>query len=227
MDKLTGMDPGSLADWISAIATVAATVAAVFAGFYAYKALRIEQAGDAERHEDRRRAQAEQVNAWAEHIRPDPRSPGFNTTGSNGVVQNSSGHDGVRLVVKLQNLSNAPVYAVRIGFILGRRPREGEVPDGVHPPKRPLYADWEFLLPPTDEPLVLVEFNWRAMQAWQEWRLRQESMNHMDARPYVELTFQDGSGTWWLRDACGRLTDISENDAVHRFEYPNAAGPLR
>ncbi|AXE37576.1 hypothetical protein [Acidipropionibacterium virtanenii] len=211
------MDPGSLADWISAVATVAATVAAVFAGFYAYKALGIEQAGDAERHEDRRRAQAEQINAWAEHLRP----------GSHGSGPTGSDPNRVRLVVKLQNLSNAPVYAVRLGFILGRRPREGEVPDGVNPPKRPLYADWEFLLPPTDGPLVLVEFNWRAVQAWQDWRLKQEALNHMDARPYVELTFQDGSGTWWLRDARGRLTDISENDAVYRFEYPNTGGTAR
>ncbi|GAB3766404.1 hypothetical protein FB382_001860 [Nocardioides ginsengisegetis] len=63
---VTDAGPGSTPDWIAALSTFAAFIAAVFAGWYAHRALRVEQRRDAHRDNTERRAQAVMVAAWAD-----------------------------------------------------------------------------------------------------------------------------------------------------------------
>lgn len=55
---------GSIAEWVAAIATLGALLAALYAGQQAAKIVQVEQKRDAERDAAARRAQAEQVAAW-------------------------------------------------------------------------------------------------------------------------------------------------------------------
>lgn len=60
--------PGSYADWIAALATLAAFGAAIVAGWYAHRALSVEQARGVRRdHDDRDRERLE-LRAQAERI---------------------------------------------------------------------------------------------------------------------------------------------------------------
>lgn len=63
---LFGAEAGTTPDWVAAIATLAAFGAAVVAGWYAHRALRVEQDRDRVRDEVARSAQAAEVAAWGE-----------------------------------------------------------------------------------------------------------------------------------------------------------------
>lgn len=60
----TDAPTATVADWVAAIATVAAFGAAVIAAWYAGRALRAEQERDAKRDEAERRSQASLIAAW-------------------------------------------------------------------------------------------------------------------------------------------------------------------
>lgn len=65
---LMGADAGSYADWLAAIATLAAFAAASIAGWFAHRALRVEQARDRARDDLQTRSQAELVAAWVQMV---------------------------------------------------------------------------------------------------------------------------------------------------------------
>lgn len=58
------IEQGSIAEWVSAVATLAAVIAAVYAGVQARQLLRTEQRRDVQRDRLARRAQADLVAAW-------------------------------------------------------------------------------------------------------------------------------------------------------------------
>ncbi|MFK3834533.1 hypothetical protein [Microbacterium sp. NPDC087868] len=182
-------------DSIAALTTALAAVAAVVAGYFAWKAYQAEsdarglaiKAHDlAERAHDARiereqllekekeRAQAEMVSAWA-------------------VVVEAGGEKCVE--VHVQNLSPAPVYSVRLGFELAGSPN--------------LYAGWARVLPPTPGVPERPKVHDDATRDWRIWGRRRGR----HAAPYVELTFHDASGRWWYRDGHGVLAETTEKDA--------------
>lgn len=183
-------------DTVAAITTALAAIAAVVAGFFAWGAYQAERdARDLAKkahelaessHEaarqreqrasnDKRRKQAEAVSAWA-------------------VVCESPGADDY-IDVCVQNLSSAPVYAVRLGVLLSQ--------DSA------VYAGWERVLPPTGRMPKPVSVKDAAIESWRRWAKPRSSK----PAPYVELTFRDASDTWWLRDGHGVLSEIDEDDA--------------
>lgn len=82
---------GSVAEWVSALATVGALIAAVYAGKVARNLFDLETKRDDAVHQLQRQEQARQVSAWA-------------------VVDPDEGTSGIEIV----NSSSSPVYDVEI-----------------------------------------------------------------------------------------------------------------
>ena len=113
---LTSMKAGSAADWVAAIATLAALFAAVVAARLALRTYALERERDAERQRERRAAQADQVAVWA--------IEGVNWRG--GFVTESFGPEGhtrsqeavpvvpSSLPVVIRNDSHLPVHDLRV-----------------------------------------------------------------------------------------------------------------
>lgn len=177
-----GWNPDTVGAVTTALAAVAAVVAGIFAGG-AYRAERqahqlavqsreAEQERDAATAEEKRRAQADLVAVWTEVVdSPDART--------------------LRIVA--QNASATPVFALRIGVVLGAKP---------------VYARWVRLLPPGGAPqhYDLKEY---AHEQWRRWAAGRGTV----PEAYVEYTFRDAGGRHWLRDSQGALTEIDEDQA--------------
>lgn len=119
--QLLDAKPGTLADWIAATATLAALMAASYAGVQTGRTFRLEQKRDAQRDEDRRRQQAELVAVWAgmiESIGPqvtikwEPGEPARQSQAA-GVIYPTS------IPVTIRNASALPVYAMAIDIYFG------------------------------------------------------------------------------------------------------------
>lgn len=117
---------------VEAVATVSAVVAAVWAGYYAKRAFEKEVARDAERDEDRRRAQADRVAVWCEE-RYDYLRPATDTR--TGKVVPSWPYS-------IRNASDTPIYAVEVMFQLaGSEPIGGEHVAIVPPGDKPMVRE--------------------------------------------------------------------------------------
>lgn len=201
------MEWGWNPDTVAAITTALAAIAAVVAGFFAWAAYSAERdartlakkahdlaesahvaAREREQRasQDKRRKQAEAVSAWA-------------------VVCEAPGEEHY-IDVCVQNLSSAPVYAVRLGILLSQ--------DSA------VYAGWERVLPPSGRMPTAVAVKDAAIESWRRWAKPRASK----PAPYVEFTFRDASDAWWLRDGHGVLSEISEDEA-YRYGRPRSDLP--
>ncbi|WKN47136.1 hypothetical protein [Nocardioides sp. Arc9.136] len=123
--RLLGSEPGSLADWVAAMSTFAALLAAAYAAIQTRRVVNLERARDEERAEEGRRAQASQVAVWAydaimwrgPHVTV--RMP---STGPQQMEDGISAPD--YIPIRVLNASPLPVYHLSIEFYFGV-PRQG------------------------------------------------------------------------------------------------------
>jgi len=100
---------GTVSDWTTAIATIAALIAAGVAAWFAYKAFRLQEKQDQERIDANRRHQAERVVAWLN----------FDTANSDVEMWFFNG-------------SQLPVWDLEIMFLGVSRRRDQPIPLHIH-----------------------------------------------------------------------------------------------
>lgn len=172
----------SLTEWIEAVATCAAFIAAVVAARYAAAVFAIEDERDERRLKAEERAQAEQVAAWI-----DNRSERF-----------TSDRLEAKCVLYVRNASTLPVYECEfevIGILTGGSGR------------KELANDWlDRVAPTTIAPLgephvfhnVTLQFD---LTGFERRGMDRETMIDVD----VAMTFRDTGNRWWHRRADGVL----------------------
>jgi len=188
---LTDAKAGSYADWLAALATLAAFGAATVAGWYAHRALMVEQARDERRGQDDRarerrelRAQAERVAAWA----------------TNPLAAKTDGqYERPKIEILVRNATDLPITdaVMRLSARIG--PRGALSGQGAFVS---MGSITEILVPPSDAPLRsaldpgLADIVRDLMNS--------NSNEHISIQ--VELTFTDASGRVWVRHQDGTLT---------------------
>lgn len=119
---LAGADGGSYPDWLGAVSTLAAVLAAVYAGVQGARSLRIERDRDEQRAEESRMAQARQVAVWAPlgiHWRGPPVT---NSWAGNGPVETATDDAPMApesILVSIRNLSRLPVIDMTVDLYVG------------------------------------------------------------------------------------------------------------
>ncbi|MFK3677074.1 hypothetical protein ACI2IP_05050 [Microbacterium sp. NPDC090218] len=111
------------------------------------------------------------------------------------VRQGPDGESHIELHV--QNLASAPVYEVRLGVEIGTTC---------------VYGGWARVLPPSARDPLLVRVADRGLESWRDWVRGRATKT----APYVEITFCDTAGTWWLRETGGALREI---DPSEKYRY--------
>lgn len=183
-------DEGTYPDWLAALATLAAFGAAVIAGWYAHRALLVEQARDGRREEDDRerarrdlRQQAEKVAAW---------SGPLSTSKSNGVV------DRVNLDLAIRNASDLPITEVLIQLTARLAPSTGNPRDAS---LMTLDSLRRHLVPPAVAAQELTAP--RALRDLVGDVLNQNPTHTLTI--LVELQFTDAANRRWIRRSDGTL----------------------
>jgi hypothetical protein len=204
LNQATGYCNGSMADWVAAIATVAAFVAAVIAARYAAGALDLERGREEQRLQAERRAQASLVAAWPAKFIPHQELQ------NNDTWLTVEGIAGAAAMIR--NASDVPVTGVHVDFwvVHGEETSHQE-------------ADIRFLggvdvkvLPPVTEPQ---EIQWLAGPNGHMVPGVPTTGHHEDywpdhppydpSRLVVDIIFRDAAGTLWRRDRLGRLEEIA------------------
>lgn len=187
ISAVTGAKSGTFAEWVGGLSTLAAFIAAVFAGWYAHRALKVEQGRDAERIKLEHRSQAVLIAAWHDSARKDIPALGGALTGTFGTYESHG--------LMLRNASDLPVVDVQILIFIGPA-RLGSRVMRVLPPAQ----EARF------EPFAgRVKENWSAYTGY----MTPEEL------PTAELawTFVDTSGTRWERARDNTLRDITNAQA--------------
>jgi len=186
---------GDVATWFTAVATVAAVIAAVVAGRWARDIVEIERKRD-ERHEAETRAlQASQVAAWAEPavVKPERKDGAgfqwlFTNVAVNGLVANRS---------------NQPIYRVRLEWF-----KDGEL---IHADERPVVApatescwalDRKMILAVADVPEEQTEavgFGYEEAKVLSELAV---------SRLLLDVRFTDSANRAWHRNRHGTLVAL-------------------
>lgn len=187
---LMDADSGSYADWLAALATLAAFGAAVIAGWYAHRALMVEHARDERRDQDDRdrerrdlRAQAEKVAAWATHP---------SAAKSNGQYERPT----VEILVR--NTTDLPITDAVMRLTARVGPHDALSRQGAFVP---LGSITHILVPPSDLPL---SFSLKPGLADVVRDLMNSNTNeHISVQ--VEMTFTDAGGRVWVRRQDGTL----------------------
>ena len=204
----TDADDGSTADWMAAIATVAALVAAVVAARYAAGAFDLERSRDEQVFLERKTAQAALVAAWPERFIPNQDQE---HDGSMTVVEGIVG-----AIAMLRNASNVPVTDVHLDFTVVLERADG-------------HSDAQFrhlggvdiaVLPPTSE---TVEARWVSTSGAVMIPGVPTSGDGLDYPHYgtydpshliVDIAFRDAAGVRWHRDRVGRLGEVLESPSA-------------
>jgi hypothetical protein len=208
-----GAEAGSMADWVAAVATVAAFCAAVLAARYAAGAFSLERGREAQILQGRRTAQAALVAAWPDrfvpnweqqHSGPDLRVPGIRGA-----------------VAMLRNASDVPVTGIHVDFDVVNAYADAIAPADI----RHLGGVDLAVLPPGQE---LKELRWVAddvLMVPGVPTLGDES-DYPDFGVYdpgrllVTITFRDAAGVLWHRDPAGHLSEVVE--AIDTTDRPIA-----
>lgn len=183
-------------DTVAAITTALAAIAAVVAGFFAWGAYKSEQEGRRLSRDAHDLAQKthEASRQREQRASEDKKRKQAEMVSAWAVV--CAGDDGESYVeVCVQNLSSAPVYSVSLGALLSR--------------DTAVYAGWARVVPPSGRNPSIITVKDAAVEAWRRWA----SVRTPKPAPYVEFTFHDASGHWWLRDGRGVLSEIVEAEA--------------
>lgn len=198
-------EPGSLADWIAAVATFAALIAASYAAVQTSRTFRLEQNRDRQRDRAVRQRQAELVAVWAGRITHRgplntvtfaPGSSVGQTTRGPGVVYPES------IPVTIRNASEVPVYDLTVDVyigdskveepVLGGRYKVVDVQNGLA--VLGTLADVEVVTPELVESMVRVI----------------ETRPGADDEPspiVIGWSFRDNAGVRWSRLPGGRLEE--------------------
>ena len=179
-------------DTVAAITTALAAIAAVVAGFFAWGAYQAER--DARGLAKKAHELAERAHLASQErellASQDKKRKQAGMVSAWAVVTEA---DTIELCV--QNLSSAPVYEVCLGVILSNG-------SGV-------YARRARVIPPSGRNPSTFDVKDGAVDAWQRWAKSRTPK----PVPFVEFTFHDASGNWWLRDGHGVLEEITKEDA--------------
>lgn len=195
---VASVGPGQkLTEWIEALATLAAFIAAIVAARYAAGAFRLENRRDELVAADRRAEQASMIAAWFESREESVRLNGraifpLSTLTVRTIVYRNASHVPVTGVT-------AAVWAVVYEPLLsGERRREcvgiqqaAVLPPAAEPVERKLGAD-------------IIE----KMSSITDEVAQQGQTTHVEI--LVALYFTDSSGRRWVRDTEGQLRDVSE-----------------
>lgn len=182
---LLGLEPGSTAEWVTAIATIAALAAAVCAARAAWHQLRMQQRTGQALAAEQEAAQARLIAGWVSTIHVARHAD------TGGVVAFTG------LDVTLRNASELPVYEVN-GWVRDRK-TQGSLA------KAPFSV--EVLEPastPISETLAMPARTALSVEAFggvEEGRLPSQSE--------VEFKFRDAVGKWWLRAGSGALSKVN------------------
>jgi arabinogalactan oligomer/maltooligosaccharide transport system substrate-binding protein len=179
-DRRYGAKADTLPDWIAAVSTYAAFLAAGVAVYFAWRAFRIEAKREARWELDQRSAQASKVSAW--YGTKVSQAP----LGASELITQLSAR--TRRGVLLRNASEAPVYDVSV-FVIVRDETRLNPEDVVW-----LTKDIG-LLPPMSEPVF------RSLEA----DIQTEFPS--DAEPRVQISFTDAAGVEWIRSPYGQLRE--------------------
>jgi hypothetical protein len=158
---------GDLATWVGGLATAAAL-------FLTWLLLRITRQEQRTARDDERRKQARLVSAWCESVRP-ASNPGYS-----------------KVTVTLQNLSEEPIYDVRVAvgasWFDDRLPRDELPLLHLVPPKKTRPLETMLKLGPAAD-------------------------GSPESSPPVELIFYDATGDrLWLRNRFGSLAEIDASN---------------
>lgn len=193
LSLVTGASAGSIPDWIAAISTFAAFVAAGIAAGYAIKAHEIQRAIiDARRQADHR-SQAALVSVWV------------TAELTQAIVEGSEQTVSATIVVSLRNASELPVHRVIVHLLAREADPEKywEYDIDDEPVELPPFR--LSTLPPGTEPLV------RAIPSP---RFAELANQHERKGPdptvvlAVAVEFTDASGVKWARRTDGTLVEV-------------------
>jgi hypothetical protein len=158
---------GDLATWVGGLATAVAL-------FLTWRLLRITRQEQRAAQADERRKQARLVSGWCESVQP----------ASSGTYS--------KVTVTLQNLSEEPIYDVRVAVGVSW------LDDGL----RPAEFDMLHLVPPK---------NTRTREITMP--LGRAADGSQESAPPVEIIFYDATGVQlWLRNRFGSLAQIDSSD---------------
>ncbi|MEP9364653.1 hypothetical protein ABLE68_16925 [Nocardioides sp. CN2-186] len=122
--------PGSLADWLAAVATLSALLAATYAAIQTSRSYRLERDRDRKRDEENLRQQAAQVAVWPTS-RPMWRGPLVTVEmpahGPNVITQAPGPMFPETIPVTIGNASSLPVFNVAIDVYIPDRESDGFV----------------------------------------------------------------------------------------------------
>lgn len=191
------VEHGSVAEWVSAVATVAAVIAAVYAGIQAADVLRLERNREERIEEDRRRQQAALVAAWTT----------FELT--HGLQRGQQKVIIVRVEVHTRNASPVPVTQMRISMTVVQVKL---LPSGQPHPLSPNFRVASFehvvgLVPPTAETIESVIPVPEHQRARVLSALSDDPSLHVELQSSVE--FMDAAGVRWRRDHRGTLVELA------------------
>jgi hypothetical protein len=200
---IVGAEAGSMADWVAAVATVAAFCAAVIAARYAAGAFSLESAREAQILQAQRTAQAALVAAWPDRFLPNweqqHNSPDLRVPGIRGAV------------AMLRNASDVPVTGIHVDFSVVHA-----FADAI------AVADIRYLggldlavLPPGPDPK---ELRWAAdgvvmvpgVPTMGDGDDYPDFGTYDPGRLLVTITFRDAAGVLWHRDRAGHLSEVLE-----------------
>lgn len=184
---------GTWPEWIEALATAAAFLAAAVAALYAAGVFSLEEARDRRREVAEHQAQAELVAVWL----------------ARGVGTSSGPELSRQYEVQVRNASDLPIFDLRISASItmtfgGRR----------LPHKAAFAAQ---LLPPTDAPQGIA----RGTAVWTvpadvhalPHETRKEVLSTRRETQAITYTFRDSGGRRWARDDEGRLSQIAGSES--------------
>lgn len=188
-------DGDSFVAWLEAVSTLAAVLAAMYAGLYAANAWKLEVQRDDRWVAQQRSEQASRIAAWPGEPRPHFTGQQDETTGESM----SDGFEG--LVVWLRNASDVPVTRVSIDATLVVRPA------GTDPIRREVGTQEIALLEPSTEPVEKVVAAPRPVNP------NAYRPGNVDIEYWFEVgvSFRDAGGRDWHRTPDGQL--FVESDA--------------
>lgn len=192
--------PGTTADWIAAISTFAALLAATYAGVQTSRILQLEQDRDRQRDDAIRQQQAAQVAVWGSHI--EYRGPRRSHTFRPGFPDEFTVDPGpvhpVSLPVTIKNASPLPVFQFHVELYAVDPRDNSSILAGTY--RHPTVIVGEILNVETITPDVV-----------------QTVIPVLDALPgtadrpsdfRLGWTFEDIAGVRWRRHPDGFLTEI-------------------
>jgi hypothetical protein len=188
-------DGDSFAAWLEAVSTLAAVLAAMYAGFYAANAWKLEVQREDQWVAQQRSEQASRIAAW-------PGEPRRHFTGQQDELTGESMSDGFEgLSVWLRNASDVPVTRVSIDATLVVRAA------GTDPVRREVGTQEVALLEPSTEPIE------KFVAAPRPVNVNTYRPGNVDIEYWFEVSvsFRDAGGRDWQRTPDGQL--FVESDA--------------